>query len=111
MKTKIFDSKQIAEIFELEIVDKPLSNTLAGQLCKQSIIVTLREQGISYEQLSQTEFNEFILRSLNEHIKKSGVTEMSNLSNMTITYEKRIKNKSCNLKCKKCNFIEIILHI
>jgi len=46
MKTKTYNSKEVSEIFDLEIVDKPLSNTMAGQLCKTTIIQTLKEAGV-----------------------------------------------------------------
>lgn len=110
MKTKTFNSKQVAEIFDLQIVDKPLSNTVAGQLCKSSIVQTLKEAGV--EAYSEKDFNDVIFRSLQAMLTKQyGVSGISDLSNMTINFNKRSKNTGCSFKCKKCNFIEIILHI
>jgi len=110
MKTKTYNSKEVSEIFDLEIVDKPLSNTMAGQLCKTTIIQTLKESLLT-NKFSDKDIDDVILRSVQALLTQNGVNEISNISNMTINYNKRIKNKSCNLKCKKCNFIEIILHI
>ena len=62
MKTKTYNSKEVSEIFELQIIDKPLSNTIAGQLCKKSIINTLKESGV--EAYSDKDFNNVIFRSL-----------------------------------------------
>ena len=110
MKTKIFNSKQVAEIFDLPIVEKPLSNTVAGELCKSSIVQTLKEVGV--EAYSEKDFNDVIFRSLQAMLTKQyGVIGISDLSNMTINFNKRSKNTGCSFKCKKCNFIEIILHI
>lgn len=122
MKTKTFNSKEVSEIFELEIVDKPLSNTMAGQLCKESIVKTLNDSFFYSEaertslntietKYSENDFNDVIFRSIQALLIQNKVSTISNLSNMIVTFNKRIKNKSCNLKCKKCNFIEIILHI
>jgi len=118
MKTKTYNSKEVAEIFELEIVDKPLSNTIAGQLCKSSIVQTLKEAGVeAYSKgarngYSEKDFNDVIFRSLQAMLTKQyGVSGISDLSNMTINFSKRSKNTGCSFKCKKCNFIEIILHI
>ena len=122
MKTKTFNSKEVSEIFELEIVDKPLSNTMAGQLCKTTIVQTLKES-LFISQAQRTSLNTIdtkfsdqdidtvIFRSIKAMLNQNKVTEISDLSNMTVNYNKRVKNKSCNMKCKKCNFIEIILHI
>lgn len=110
MKTKTYNSKEVSEIFELEIVDKPLSNTMAGQLCKKSIINTLKESGV--EAYSDKDFNNVIFRSLQAMLTKQyGVSGISNLANMIITFDKRLKNRTCDMQCKKCHFIEIILHI
>ena len=123
MKTKTYNSKEVSEIFELEIVDKPLSNTIAGQLCKETIVQTLNESFFYSEakrtslntietKYSEKDFNDVIFRSIQAMlINQYNVSAISNLTTMTVTFDKRIKNKSCNLKCKKCNFIEIILHI
>ena len=110
MKTKTYNSKEVAEIFELEIVDRPLSNTMAGQLCKTTIVQTLKESLLT-NKFSDKDIDDVILRSVQALLTQNGVFEISNLSNMTINYNKRLKNKSCNMQCKKCNFIEIILHI
>jgi hypothetical protein len=122
MKTKTFNSKEVAEIFELEIVDRPLSNTMAGSLCKTTIVQTLKESLFASQakrtslttmdtKFSDKDIDDVILRSVQALLTQNGVFEISNLSNMTINYNKRLKNKSCNMQCKKCNFIEIILHI